>query len=233
MPASAEPVLVEAVLFDMDGVLIDSAPVIEAAWRMAAARHGRHLTDDDLRRHVHGQPGRYTVEALFPDHSPRERAQIWHSVDDFEERAACAPLPGVLPLIHGLVAARVPVGLVTSSWPARIQHVRTMLGLGDTFATVVDRTTTGRGKPYPDPYLAAAERLGCHPARTLAFEDSGNGVAAALAAGVRCVAIGAWAEHTAALARIADFTGVLLARSDASTTLLGLGRPVVLAGDRT
>jgi len=228
MPTQHPHIMVEAVLFDMDGVLIDSISVIENAWRSAAARYGRRLTEDDMRQHVHGQPGRHTAAALFPGCSSQERAAICRSVDALEERAQCPPLPGVIPLIDELVTARVIVGLVTSSWPERIRHVCATLGLTGAFTTIVDRGCTAHGKPYPDPYQEAARRLGLAPERTLAFEDSTNGVASALTAGAHCVAVGTPAANIAVLATITAFTDLGVSTGDASPMLSGLGRPVAL-----
>jgi HAD superfamily hydrolase (TIGR01509 family) len=222
------PITVEAVLFDMDGVLIDSATVIENAWRTVVAGYGRQLTEDDMRRHIHGQPGRHTAAALFPGYSARERAAICRSVDALEERATCAPLPGVVGLIKELTAARVAVGLVTSSWPERIRHVCLMLGLTGAFTTIVDRGCTPRGKPHPDPYQEAASRLRLSPDQTLAFEDSANGVASALAAGTRCVAVGTSVAEPATVATIRDFTSVRVSAGGAPPALTGLGRLVRL-----
>lgn len=217
-----------AVAFDMDGVVIDSAPVIEAAWSAVARRHGRTLTDDDLREHVHGRPGSHTVAALFPHESPQRHREIWREVDELEETSDCAALPGVRDLVLGLAAADVAVALVTSSWPERIAHILRLHELRDAFATVVDRTQITRGKPDPEPYLTAASRLGVKPGELLVFEDSASGIRAAAAAGSPCVAIGAEAAVAeGVIATVADFGGLsLTAAADGSLALDGLGTPV-------
>jgi HAD superfamily hydrolase (TIGR01509 family) len=227
--APATPLRAGAIAFDMDGVLIDSAPVIENAWRTVARRHGRTLTDDDIRRYVHGRPGRYTVESLFPGHSPMFKERIGRRVDELEERSQCDPIPGVVPLIRHLRACRVPLALVTSSWPARIGFVLDMLGLAGSFAAVIDRTMTPNGKPHPDPYLAASAALDVPTGDLLVFEDSRSGIDSATAAGAQCVAIGdSAAPLPPAIATVYDFMGLGITVSGGDPMLHGLDRHVLL-----
>ncbi|MDI5965626.1 HAD family hydrolase [Streptantibioticus silvisoli] len=200
---------VEAVVFDMDGVLIDSRPVIENAWRDVARRHGRTLDSAEVEGYVHGRTGAETVRMLFPEHSDAARKAIWAEVDAVEEEAAYSVVPGADAIAARLAQFGVPLVLVTSSWQRKIENALGRLGLLTLFPEVVTRDDVERGKPHPDPYLMAARRLGMDPARMLVFEDSVSGVASAVAAGALCVGIGGGELLAAgAVATTVDFTAL-------------------------
>lgn len=182
--------LPHAVCFDMDGVLIQSRPVIEQAWQAAAHDYGMTLSRAQLCEHVHGRPGRHSLAVLFGTFSARERQRIQQKVDAFEEQAACDLVPGVERVLHGLCAAGVPVALVTSSWPGRIRHVLDQHALAPLFCVTVSREDVSRGKPDPACYRLAARQLETTPDRCLVFEDSPSGVRAAVASGTSCIGIG-------------------------------------------
>ena len=174
----------------MDGVLISSREAIAAAEPGCRRTGAWRLGPDCLRDHVHGRPGGYTLDYLF-GHLPMERRRILKQrVDALEEGADCPLLPGVAAVIRQLRWLDVPLALVTSSWPARIDHVLRQHDLQAAFRTLVSRDDVVHGKPAPDGYRLAAARLGVAPSRCLVFEDSLSGVQAACAAGATCVAIG-------------------------------------------
>ncbi|EPK8844963.1 copper resistance system multicopper oxidase [Pseudomonas aeruginosa] len=159
----------------MDGVLISSREAIAAAWSRVAGEQGVALGPDCLRDHVHGRPGGYTLDYLF-GHLPMERRRILKQrVDALEEGADCPLLPGVAAVIRQLRWLDVPLALVTSSWPARIDHVLRQHDLQAAFRTLVSRDDVVHGKPAPDGYRLAAARLGVAPSRCLVFEDSLSG----------------------------------------------------------
>ncbi|HFH3651259.1 TPA: HAD family hydrolase [Pseudomonas aeruginosa] len=200
----------------MDGVLISSREAIAAAWSRVAGEQGVALGPDCLRDHVHGRPGGYTLDYLF-GHLPMERRRILKQrVDALEEGADCPLLPGVAAVIRQLRWLDVPLALVTSSWPARIDHVLRQHDLQAAFRTLVSRDDVVHGKPAPDGYRLAAARLGVAPSRCLVFEDSLSGVQAACAAGATCVAIGEESGLLAAGARwsVRDFRELRIVRGD-------------------
>lgn len=165
---------------------------------------------------MHGRPGGYTLDYLF-GHLPMERRRILKQrVDALEEGADCPLLPGVAAVIRQLRWLDVPLALVTSSWPARIDHVLRQHDLQAAFRTLVSRDDVVHGKPAPDGYRLAAARLGVAPSRCLVFEDSLSGVQAACAAGATCVAIGEESGLLAAGARwsVRDFRELRIVRED-------------------
>lgn len=205
-----------AVLFDMDGVLIRSREAIASAWGSVAREQGVALDADCLRDHVHGRPGGYTLDYLFGHLPPERRRALKQQVDTLEERADCPLLPGVADFLRQLRRLDVPLALVTSSWPARIEHVLRQHDLQTAFRTLVSRDDVAHGKPAPDGYRLAAARLGLPAARCLVFEDSLSGVQAACAAGAACVAIGDEAGLLDAGARWSarDFPELRIARAE-------------------
>ena len=230
MDEESRRIPIAAVVFDMDGVIVDSGPVIEHAWSEASRRHGRVLTPVDIASFIHGRPGSETVRLLFPDRSESDRKAIWAEVDKIEEESECSAIPGVIDLLAGLSRLGVDIGLVTSSWPRRIEFVLDHLELNGVFKVSVNRNDVARGKPNPDPYLAAFERLGVDPWQVLVFEDSEAGVRSAVAAGAACVAIGdAGLVDIGAIAGVPDFTGLRLGGTRAGrATLTGFDAGIVI-----
>jgi HAD superfamily hydrolase (TIGR01509 family) len=227
----SRPIRIAAVVFDMDGVVVDSGPVIEYAWSEAARRHGRVLTPADIASCIHGTPGSETVRLLFPDRSDAERTAIWAEVDEIEEETECSAVPGVVELLTGLSRLGVDVGLVTSSWPRRIEFVLNHLELTGVFKVSVNRNDVARGKPNPDPYLTAFERLGVDPGHVLVFEDSDAGVRSAVAAGAHCVGVGGGAGllDLGALTGVPDFTGLSIGEAGAGrASLTGFDAGIVV-----
>ena len=175
---------------DMDGVLIDSRSVIERAWREAAQLFGRQINDEEIHVHIHGQPGPHTIRALFSDLAQSDQERVQAHVIHVENTADYDLIPGVAKLIARLHQAGVTVGIVTSGWQYKIDRVIELLSAQSCFSVIVQRDDVSRGKPYPDPYLLAAERLGIPASKTLVFEDAVSGVTSAATAGAYCIGIG-------------------------------------------
>ncbi|TVZ39330.1 sugar-phosphatase [Alteromonadaceae bacterium 2753L.S.0a.02] len=179
-----------AVVFDMDGVLIDSAAVIERGWKAAAKLYNREVSEDDIRNHIHGQPGPHTIKALFSDLPLSAQQEIQAYVIDYETTADYDAIPGVKALVHALYDAEITLALVTSAWQEKIDTALDVLQAHSYFPVIVQRDDVARGKPHPDPYLLAAERLGVPASDMIVFEDAHSGVKSAVSAGAYCVGIG-------------------------------------------
>jgi HAD superfamily hydrolase (TIGR01509 family) len=182
---------VAAVVFDLDGVLVDS----ELAWSDAKRElvldsGGRWLDEAPTAMLGMSSPewSRYLRDEL---QVPLEQEAISDSVVERLSRRYSERLP----LIDGApeavrrLAARWPLGLASSSNPEIIELVLERSGLAPWFEVALSSEDTGRGKPAPDVYLAAARALGVEPGSAAAIEDSANGIGAARAAGMRVVAI--------------------------------------------
>jgi HAD superfamily hydrolase (TIGR01509 family) len=181
-----------AVVFDMDGVLIDSEPLGLVAMRQVLARFGCGYTEADNEQFV----GRTTEEAfavLCARHGLPERPEaLAREFTRLKVRALEAdpqPMPGVPEICHRLAAAGFRLALASSAAPEEIAAAVGALGLGARFETAVSAADVARGKPAPDLFLEAARRLGVAPARCLVIEDSHNGLRAARAAGMACIVV--------------------------------------------
>ncbi|MCU7822357.1 HAD family hydrolase [Kitasatospora sp. DSM 101779] len=180
-----------AVLFDMDGTLVDTEPLWWQAAAETAAALGLALTEDDLPE-VLGRAAEHTAAHLHrASGTDRAEAELVEQLNrSFAGKVAAevVPRPGALDLLAALRTAEVPTALVSAS-PRRV--VDLVLGaIGDRwFTTTLAAEDTERTKPDPDPYLAAAARLGLDPAACIAVEDSPAGVASAAAAGCAVLAV--------------------------------------------
>jgi beta-phosphoglucomutase len=178
---------VETVLFDMDGVLIDSIQAIEAAWQQGAALFDRVISKAEFQEHVHGQPGTQTLAKLFGDISEADRARLKQYVDLQEETQPSPLQEGARQLVDALHELNVPIGLVTSSWRERVRFILHHHKLISDFSTIVTREDVASGKPASDPYILARRMCNCTSAA--AIEDSHSGVRSAAAAGCFTLAL--------------------------------------------
>ncbi|MEU5211814.1 HAD family phosphatase [Streptomyces sp. NPDC020742] len=179
-----------AVLFDMDGVLVDTDRAIADLWHRLASESGLALSDEDLANHVYGCVPEHTVETLFAPLAPPERDGVLARVRAAEPDLVCEPVPYGAELVRALAAEGVPLALVTGASLTRASRALHALGLTGLFDATVTWGEAPRGKPAPDCYLLAAQRLDLPPDRCLVFEDTSSGVRAATTAGATCIGVG-------------------------------------------
>jgi len=182
---------IEAVIFDLDGVLVDTEHVWDDARRELARERGVPWPEDASRAMMGMSSlewSRYLHEVVGLPESPEEiSAQVVWRLQEIYRRE--------LPLFGGAVsaverlAARCPLGLASSSNRELIDLVLELSDLAEYFKATVSSEEVPRGKPAPDVYLEAARRLGVAPNRCAAVEDSENGIRSAKAAGMRVLAI--------------------------------------------
>ena len=168
-----------AVLSDLDGVLVDSGDAVERVWREWAVERG--LDPDDVGRASHGVPGRQVIERVAPELDAVAEAE---RVDRLHAATGGSPLPGAAELL----ATVSPLAIVTSCSPPLAAARFAAAGLAPP-PVLITSDRTERGKPFPDPYLAAASALGVDPGLCLVIEDAPAGVAAARAAGMAVWAV--------------------------------------------
>ena len=183
--------MIEAVVFDLDGVLIDSEQVWDSVreqlvrerggrWHDRAQRDMMGMSSLEWSRYMHDELGlREPPEEISAEVVRRLEAR-------YRERLPV--LPGAREAVERL-AARWPLALASSSNRELIDLALELMGVRHLFAATVSSEEVARGKPAPDVYLEAARRLGSDPTRTAAIEDSQNGLGAAKAAGMRVIAI--------------------------------------------
>ena len=183
--------MIEAVVFDLDGVLLDSEQLLdETREQLAKERGGRW--HDRAQRDMMGMSSRewsrYMHETIGLPESPEDinREVVERLAAAYREQLPV--IPGAREAVERL-AARWPLGLASSSNRELIDLALELLGVRRLFKATVSSEEVARGKPAPDVYLEAARRLGVDPAHTAAIEDSHNGILAAKAAGMRVIAI--------------------------------------------
>jgi len=172
----------DAVLFDLDGTLVDSTAAVRRSWDRWAREH-----DLDPARLLgfHGVPSAAIVAALVAaEHAHAASARI----DQIElaDTEGIAPLPGALEALAALPSGRAAIATSCGTGLARARVAAARLDVPDVLVTADD---VEHGKPAPDPYLLAARRLGVDPARCLVVEDAPNGLTAARAAGCATLAL--------------------------------------------
>jgi HAD superfamily hydrolase (TIGR01509 family) len=180
-----------AVLWDLDGTLVDTEPYWWQAEHELVGEHGGQWSDEHGKAII-GNDLRVSAAYI------RERGGVRLEIDEIVDRLLGAVIarvrervpwrPGALELLAGLRAAGTPCALVTMSYRVMADTVVGALPAGS-FQAVVTGDEVSRGKPHPEPYLTAARALGARPGDCLAIEDSPTGVASAEAAGVPVLAV--------------------------------------------
>ncbi len=184
---------VRGAIFDLDGTVVDNMAVHMEAFAVFVARHGlAPLTIEDRKR-LDGRRNRDIFPDLFGrDLTDQEQAAFAAEKEAlYRELSAgrLVPVRGLMTLLDRLDRAGIPAAVATSAPPENVRHTLEQLDLTARFAAVVRSDQVARGKPFPDVFLAAADRLGVPPAACVAFEDAPIGVVAARGAGMRTVAI--------------------------------------------
>jgi HAD superfamily hydrolase (TIGR01509 family) len=183
--------LVQAVIFDLDGVIVDSEPVWERIRRQVVAENGgMWLADTQKRLMGMSTPewSRYLSEDLGVGLRPEAVAAVVIDRMSASYGEEVPLMPGATAAVRRM-AERWPLGLASSSPPELIDAALDGAGLAGLFATTLSTEQVGRGKPAPDVYRAAADRLGFPPERCAAVEDSANGLRAAAAARLQVIAM--------------------------------------------
>jgi HAD superfamily hydrolase (TIGR01509 family) len=183
--------VIAAVIFDLDGVLVDSEAVWDEVRRRFTEEKGGRWHEGATREMLGMSSvewSRYLRDRLGVDMDPEEISQTVADrvADLYRERLPL--LPGAVEAVRSL-AEEWPLGLATSSNRHVIELVLELAGIADAFQATVSSEEVGAGKPAPDVYLAVASRLGVDAAASVAIEDSTNGIRSAHAAGMVVVAV--------------------------------------------
>ena len=190
----------DAVLFDMDGTLVDSTAVVEAVWTEFAAANGADVAA--VLAFGHGRPSRDTIARFSADSSRVEEWSAWITTAEGERFTEVIAIPGAVDVVRSLASERWAV--VTSA--IRVPALERLSQAGfPTPPVLFSADDVAHGKPHPEPYLAAASALAVDPARCVVFEDATAGIEAGLAAGCAVVAVGD-VEANGLAGRISDFT---------------------------
>jgi HAD superfamily hydrolase (TIGR01509 family) len=183
--------VIEAVVFDVDGVLIDSEPVWERVRRKLVAERGGRWPDDAQDRMMGmstAEWSRYISEEFGVSLAPERVAELVIAAMKAEYRAHLPLLPGAVEAVRAL-SGRWRLAVASSAPKSLIEAVLDASGLRWAFAASVSSEEVTRGKPAPDVYLEATARLGVSPPGCAAVEDSSNGLRSAAAAGLAVIAV--------------------------------------------
>jgi HAD superfamily hydrolase (TIGR01509 family) len=187
---AAAPAAVSGIVFDCDGLLLDTEQCWSRAQTALFARHGRPFGDADkarlIGRTVATVCGILADELNMPGRADRIEAELLHLVEiEFDH---LKPMPGTIELLDAL-AGRVPIAVATNSTREMLDNSLDRAGIHKYFDASVAVDEVARPKPHPDVYLAAFDKLGAAPETGVAFEDSSTGSAAARAAGTFVITV--------------------------------------------
>lgn len=182
---------IQAVIWDLDGVIIDSADEHRRAWQRLAREEGITYTDADFWASF-GKRNDDIIPLYWKNLSQDQLQALADRKEFFFRefiREAAAPLPGSMELMRGLHEAGFPQALATSTPKENIHLIKELLHLDRYLSALVTGESVARGKPAPDIFLKAASELHMPPSKCLVIEDAVAGVQAALAAGMRCISV--------------------------------------------
>lgn len=206
-----------ALLFDLDGVLVDSRAVVERVCRLWAARLG--VSPEELLRVAHGRRTRDTARIVAP-HLDAEREAAWIDHQELLDTDGLVEVPGAARFVKSLPDGTWAVVTSCGLDLARLRLSAAGIPIPTVLITSEDVTA---GKPAPDGYRLGAHRLGLDPAACIVFEDAPPGIAAGLNAGARVVALRTThpdADFAGALAVIPDFDALRVRRRGTSLVVL-------------
>ncbi len=201
-----------AVIFDMDGVIIDSNPWHKKSLREFCEKHGYHLSDEYLKEHIYGRANKDWIPVLFgdiPESRIRELANEKETLFRDLYKDQIKPIPGLLPFLETLHKRQIPTAIATSAPADNVSFTLNHTGIEKFFDVILDESSIDKGKPDPEIYLKTADRLNYPPDRCLVIEDSLSGVESARSAG--CKVIGITTTHSSdeishTVRNIDDFT---------------------------
>jgi mannitol-1-/sugar-/sorbitol-6-phosphatase len=172
-----------ALLFDLDGVLIDSTPAVERVWHQWALEHG--FNPEEVVARAHGRPSLTTVRDYLPnaDHDAENREVERREIADL---AGVVPLPGAVALLASLPPDR---WTIVTSCTRRLAEIRIQAAGLPLPARMVTSTDITNGKPHPEPYLKGASLLGFPAAQCVVLEDAPAGIRAGKSAAARVIAL--------------------------------------------
>jgi beta-phosphoglucomutase family hydrolase len=182
-----------AAVFDWDGVIIDSGRFHEKSWELLAREEGRALPDSYFKRGFGMANEGFIPRVLRWTQDPRDVMRLGDRKEELYRELirdeGIEPLPGVERWLEALHAGRVQCVVASSTCRLNIVTALELIGLADHFAAIVAADDVSRGKPAPEVFLRAAEKIGMPSAQCVVFEDTHIGIEAAHAAGMKVVGV--------------------------------------------
>ncbi len=181
-----------AVIFDMDGVIIDSNPYHKISLRQFCEKYGFRLSDEELIKKIYGRTNKEWIANLFGNLSKEELSRYGEEKESlFREifKNDIRALDGLPEFLEKLKQKNIPIAIGTSAPRSNVDFVLEHTNLGEYFSVILDEADVEHGKPNPEIYLKVASRLGYEPSRCIVFEDSLSGVESARRAGAKVVGV--------------------------------------------
>jgi beta-phosphoglucomutase len=197
-----------AVIFDMDGVIVDSNPAHKEAINEFCKQHDIVLDEEKFRTHVNGRQNRDWIPAVFGSEMAKE--EILKLAEEKEKlfrkvyEPTITPLPGLENFLNKLKERGIPVAIATSAPVENVNFTLERTGLRKYFETILDDRNVSKGKPHPDIYIKTVEALKYPASECIVFEDSLAGVESAKGAG--CKVVGVLTTHTKEELKQTDYT---------------------------
>ena len=183
----------KAVLFDMDGVIVDNLPYHVEAWLLFCERNGISLTKEIFYKELNGMNSKDTFEWFYKKEMTRAEVEVLEEEKELLYREFYAehrkPAEGLLTFLDELRSRGIKTALATSAGPGNIDFIVDGLGIRNQFDAIIGGAEVTKGKPDPEIYLKAAALVGVAPEDCWVIEDSLQGIASGLAAGARVVGI--------------------------------------------
>ncbi len=183
--------MLEAVIFDMDGVIVDSHPAHREAWRMFLRTLGRSVSDAELEFVLDGRKRGEILRHFLGELCEDAMHEYGKRKDEYFRKVSLQvkPVPGVAEFMRTLGNARIATAVATSASESRTRHTLEHLRLVNQISVVVTGDDVALGKPDPSIYVLACERLNVTPRHALAIEDAVSGIHAARGAGLICIGV--------------------------------------------
>ena len=182
-----------AVIFDMDGTLVDNNPYHVKAWQAFYQKRGRELSLDEYKQNINGRVAKDIFPYIFErEIEPDEIVLLSDEKESLYRelyKPHIKPIDGLVPFLEELQNAGLPMSIATSGLPVNIDFLFEHLVIKKYFQSIIDASQITKGKPNPEIFLKAAQSIPADPLSCVAFEDSVSGIAAAKAAGMKVVAL--------------------------------------------
>ena len=184
--------MIKAVIFDLDGTIVNNIPFHAQAFLEFARDKNTHLTVGEYYRKIQGRINKEIIPTLFGKKLSKEKIKKYASEKEAIYRRLyqnVIPMPGLFDLFKKIKERGLKLALATSAPSENVDHVLGKLNIKDVFDAQVNGDHVNKGKPNPEIYLKTLEKLGVEPKECLVFEDSIPGIRAAKAVGMKVVAI--------------------------------------------